>query len=89
MPDDRNLSATGPDSTIYNQSAGCLDLSRGPADIVKINLWDVQLDHATGPAGLAAERTVEGMWDAIGRVIETFASQECRNYFNAAGYDPA
>ncbi len=36
----------------------------------------------------AAERTVEGLWDAIGRVLETFKPQECRNYFAAAGYDP-
>jgi transposase len=36
----------------------------------------------------AAERTVEGLCDAIGRIIETFAPQECRNYFKAAGYDP-
>ena len=36
----------------------------------------------------AAERTVDGLWDAIGRILETFQPQECRNYFAAAGYDP-
>ena len=35
----------------------------------------------------AAERSVEALWAAIGRVLETFAPQECRNYFAAAGYD--
>ena len=35
-----------------------------------------------------AERTVEDLWAAIGTIIETFAPDECRNYFNAAGYDP-
>ena len=36
----------------------------------------------------AAERTVEGLWTAIGRILETVAPRECRNYFKAAGYDP-
>lgn len=35
----------------------------------------------------AAERTVVGLWDAIGRLIDLFTPQECRNYFQAAGYD--
>ena len=35
-----------------------------------------------------AERTVEDLWAAIGNIIETFPPDECRNYFNAAGYDP-
>lgn len=36
----------------------------------------------------AAERTVEGLWDAIGRIIDTFTPAECANYFADAGYDP-
>ena len=36
----------------------------------------------------AAERTVEGLWDAIGRILQTFNPQECTNYFTKAGYDP-
>lgn len=35
----------------------------------------------------AAERTVEGLWTAIGRFVEVFTPQECANYFAAAGYD--
>ena len=35
----------------------------------------------------AAERTVDGLWAAIGRLINTFTPQECANYFAAAGYD--
>jgi transposase len=35
----------------------------------------------------AAERTVEGLWTAIGRLIEVFTPTECANYFAAAGYD--
>ena len=36
----------------------------------------------------AAERTVEGLWTAIGATLPAFTSQECANFFAAAGYDP-
>lgn len=36
----------------------------------------------------AAERTVDGLWTAIGRLLHTFNPQECANHFAAAGYDP-
>jgi hypothetical protein len=36
----------------------------------------------------AAERTVEGLWSAIGRIVGAFTPQECANYFAAAGHDP-
>ena len=35
----------------------------------------------------AAERTVEGLWTAIGELIDLFTTEECRNFFAAAGYD--
>ena len=35
----------------------------------------------------AAERTVDGLWDAIARLIDLFSPDECHNYFIAAGYD--
>ena len=35
----------------------------------------------------AAERTVDGLWTAIGRFVDVFTLQECTNYFAAAGYD--
>jgi transposase len=36
----------------------------------------------------AAERTVDGLWAAIGYLVDTFTPNECANYFTAAGYDP-
>jgi len=36
----------------------------------------------------AAERTVEGLWTAIGRLLDAFTPSECANYFVACGYDP-
>ena len=35
----------------------------------------------------AAERTVDGLWAAIGRLVDVFTPTECTNYFAAAGYD--
>jgi len=37
----------------------------------------------------AAARTVEDLWDAIAKGIDTFTPEQCRNYFVAAGYDRA
>ncbi len=36
----------------------------------------------------AAERTVDGLWRAIGRSLDCFIPRECANYFKAAGYGP-
>ena len=36
----------------------------------------------------AAERTVEGLWSAIGRLLDTVTPTECANFFAAAGYEP-
>jgi len=35
-----------------------------------------------------AERTVEGLWTAIGTLIDHIEPQEAQNYFRAYGYDP-
>ena len=34
----------------------------------------------------AAERTVEGLWQRIGRLLDEFRPAECRNYFRHRGY---
>ena len=36
----------------------------------------------------AAERTVEGLWAAIGRLIDLITPTESANFFTAAGYEP-
>jgi transposase len=36
----------------------------------------------------AAERTLEGLWAAIGRIADAFTPTECANYFSTCGYDP-
>ena len=35
----------------------------------------------------AAERTVEGLWTTIGKLLDAFTPAECVNYFAAAGYN--
>lgn len=34
------------------------------------------------------ERTVGGLWDLIGRLVDIFKPAECANYFSSCGYDP-
>jgi transposase len=34
-----------------------------------------------------AARTIDDLWAAIAKAIETFTPDECQNYFAAAGYD--
>src|SRR5947209_650539 len=34
----------------------------------------------------AAARTVEALWEAIGRLLDRFGPEECRNYIRHAGY---
>ena len=36
----------------------------------------------------AAERTVEGLWSAIGRLVDTVTPDECASFFAASGYEP-
>ncbi|MEM9766091.1 MAG: IS630 family transposase [Pseudomonadota bacterium] len=36
----------------------------------------------------AAARTRDALWDAVGRALDAFTADECRNYFTAAGYEP-
>ena len=37
----------------------------------------------------AAERTVDRLWSAIGRLLAHFSRRECRNYFRHCGYSRA
>ena len=34
----------------------------------------------------AAERTIEGLWTTIGKLLHCFLSTECQNYIENAGY---
>jgi len=34
----------------------------------------------------AGKRTVQALWDEVGRLIDTISPQECMNYFKSCGY---
>ena len=36
----------------------------------------------------AAERSIQALWDAIGRLIDLVSPSEAANLFAAAGYEP-
>ena len=36
----------------------------------------------------AACRIIDELWKTIGTAIETFKPEECKNHFNAPGYEP-
>jgi transposase len=36
----------------------------------------------------AAERTVPGLWDLIGTLVDLFHPTKCANYFSSCGYEP-
>ena len=36
----------------------------------------------------AGERTVSGLWNLIGKLVDIFQPTECDNYFSSCGYDP-
>lgn len=33
-----------------------------------------------------AARTVKSLWDGIGKILDFFTAEECRNYFKSCGY---
>ena len=35
----------------------------------------------------AGKRTIAGLWDVVGQLIDQFSSEECSNYFRHCGYD--
>lgn len=35
------------------------------------------------------ERTVSGLWDLIGKLVDIFQPTECANYVRSCGYDPS
>ncbi len=34
----------------------------------------------------AAERSIEALWDRIGKLLDAFSPEECANYFRHDGY---
>lgn len=54
-------------------------------DLNPIEMVFAKLKHLLRKAG---ERTREGLWNRIGRLIDDFPPGQCRNYIRHAGYAP-
>jgi hypothetical protein len=78
------------------QKCSCLPWPLGPAGQAQWRKGPPSTNIHTGsPNGgrslprKAAERTVEGLWTTIGRLVDVFTPPECAISFAAAGYDAA
>jgi transposase len=67
------------------EAAGCRALYLPPysPDLNPIELAFSKLKRLLRKA---AERTVEGLWALLGRVLDEFSPRECANYFRHRGY---
>jgi transposase len=67
------------------EAAGCTLLYLPP---YSPDLNPIELAFAKLKALLrkAQERTVDGLWSFLGRALDLFSSEECRNYFRHCGY---
>jgi transposase len=67
------------------ERAGCRLLFRPPYSPDR-NPIENAFSKLKGLLRKAAERTVEGLWKAIGRLLDEFPPEECRNYLRHCGY---
>ena len=51
------------------------------------NPIEKRLRQAQSPAAQSRRANRPRLWIAIGQIVDLFVSDECRNYFAAAGYD--
>jgi transposase len=67
------------------EAAGCAVLVLPPSSP---DLNPIELAFAKLKALLrqAAERTADGLWEFLGRALDAFGPEECRNYFRHCGY---
>jgi transposase len=67
------------------EAAGCRVLYQPPYS-PELNPIELAFSKLKRRLRKAAERTVEGLWSAIGRLLDQFSPQECANYFRHRGY---
>jgi transposase len=67
------------------EQAGCTVLFLPPysPDLNPIELAFSKLKALLRKAG---KRTVDGLWEFLGQVLDAFSPEECRNYFHHCGY---
>jgi transposase len=67
------------------EAAGCRALYL-PAYSPDLNPIELAFSKLKRLLRKAAERTVEGLWSALGRLLDHFGPDECRHYFRHRGY---
>jgi transposase len=67
------------------EAAGC-DLLLLPPYSPDLNPIELAFSKLKWLLRSAGERTVEGLWSFLGRALDAFSPQECRNYFRHCGY---
>jgi transposase len=65
--------------------AGCRLLYL-PPDSPDLNPIEQAFAKLKGLLRKAAERTTDGLWSALGRLLDRFSPTECRNYLEDCGY---
>lgn len=70
---------------VETRGARLLFLPPYSPDLNPIEMVFAKLKHLLRKAG---ERTREGLWNLIGRLIDNFPPNQCANYFRHAGYEP-
>ena len=84
-----NLSShKGPEAAALIEARGATLLFLPPysPDLNPIEMVFAKLKHLLRKAG---ERTRDGLWNRIGRLLDDFPPHQCANYLRHAGYAPA
>ena len=67
------------------EAAGCT-LRFLPAYSPDLNPIELAFSKLKGMLRSAGKRTMEGLWDFLGKSLDAFAPDECRRYFRHDGY---
>ena len=82
-----NLPAHKPVAVRYAIEAAGAELRFLPPYSPDFNPIEMAFSKLKAFLKKAAARTVDDLWGAIAKGIDTFTLTECQNYFAAAGYD--
>ena len=58
-----------------------------PPDSLDFNPIELAFSKLKAHLHKAAERTIHGLWNTIGRIVDPYSPAEWANYFAKAGYD--
>ena len=82
-----NLPAHKPDAVRLAIEAAGATLRYLPPYSPDLNPIEMAFSKFKALLKKAAARTIEDLWSAIGKALPQITSNDCQNYFTAAGYD--